>query len=171
MVDGKQQRAWDFSEPADVLQEIAKVVPGYRGLDYARLGEAGWQRTVPQAATRRSFVMAAADSTVPDPDYPLTLVTGRVFYDRGTLLRCSERIQNLVPEGFVVLHPTDAEDFGLADGDEVSVVSARGQLALTAKVSDEIVPGVVFAPRNLGETPLSVLFEDCWTWPWVRLVK
>ena len=171
MVDGKQQRAWDFSEPADVLQEIAKVVPGYRGLDYARLGEAGWQRTVPQAATRRSFVMAAADSTVPDPDYPLTLVTGRMFYDRGTLLRCSERIQNLVPEGFVVLHPTDAEDFGLADGDEVSVVSARGQLALTAKVSDEIVPGVVFAPRNLGETPLGVLFEDCWTWPWVRIVK
>ena len=171
MVDGKQKRAWDFSEPADVLQEIAKVVPGYRGLDYARLGEAGWQRMVPQAATRRSFVMAAADSTVPDPDYPLTLVTGRMFYDRGTLLRCSERIQNLVPEGFVVLHPTDAEDFGLADGDEVSVVSARGQLALTAKVSDEIVPGVVFAPRNLGETPLGVLFEDCWTWPWVRIVK
>jgi NADH-quinone oxidoreductase subunit G len=87
MVDGKQQRAWDFSEPADVLQEIAKVVPGYRGLDYARLGEAGWQRVVPQAAARRSFVMVAADIMVPDPDYPLTLVTGRLLYDRGTLLR------------------------------------------------------------------------------------
>ena len=171
MVDGKQQRAWDFSEPADVLQEIAKVVPGYRGLDYARLGEAGWQRVVPQAAARRSFVMVAADIMVPDPDYPLTLVTGRLLYDRGTLLRCSERIQNLVPDGFVVIHPVDAKHFGLADGDDVSVVSARGRLALTAKVSDEVVPGVAFAPRNLGKAPLSVLFEERRTWPWVRIVK
>jgi NADH-quinone oxidoreductase subunit G len=171
MVDGKQQRAWDFSGPADVLQEIAKVVPGYRGLDYARLGETGWQRTVPQAAARRSFVMVAADSMVPEADYPLTLVTGRLFYDRGTLLRCSERIQNLVPGGFVLIHPADAEDFGLADGDDVSVVSASGRLALIAKVSDEIVPGVAFAPRNLGKAPLSVLFEDRLAWPWVRIVK
>jgi NADH-quinone oxidoreductase chain G len=171
MVKGKQQRAWDFSGPADVLQEIAKVLPGYRGVDYAKLGTAGWQQPAPQAALRRSFVLVKDHILDPDPDYPLTLVMGRMLYDRGTLPRRSERIQNLVPEAFVAIHPTDAENLGLADGDNASVVSDSGRLGLTIKVSEEIVPGVAFAPLNLSTAPLSVLFEDRWTLPLVRIVK
>jgi NADH-quinone oxidoreductase chain G len=171
MVGGKQQRTWQFSGPEQVLEEIAKVLPGYRGVDYAKMGQLGWQRPQLPPATRRSFVLAEAGTAKPDPDYPLTLVTGRLLYDRGTLLRRSPRVQNLVPAAFVVIHPAEAEKHGLVDGDEVSLVSAIGRLGVAVQVSDKVVPGVAFAPLNLSDAPLSVLFSNRHTLTQVRIVK
>jgi predicted molibdopterin-dependent oxidoreductase YjgC len=133
------------------------------------MGEMGWQQPAQAPVARRTFRLVESQLPVRTPVYPLTLVTGRQLYDRGTLLRCSERIQNLVPEAFVMVHPSDAERLGLLDGDDASVVSAAGSLALTVKVSDEVVPGVAFAPWNLSTAPLSVLFADRWTLPQVRI--
>jgi NADH-quinone oxidoreductase subunit G len=171
MVDARRRRCWDFSGPADVLSEIVRVLPGYRGLDSAAFGETGWQRPAALAATRRSFVRVEFNPTPADPDYPLALISGRLLYDRGTLLRRSLRIQNLVPGAFVLVHPVDAEKLGLADGENVSVVSARGRLGLTVRVGDDIVPGVAFAPLNLSDAPLSVLAADHRTLPQVRIRK
>jgi len=171
LVDAKRQRAWDFSRPAEVLAEIAKVLPGYRGLDAATIGDAGWQRPRPEATGRRSLVHVEEVPPRPDSEYPLILVTGRELYDRGTLLRRTDWIDNLAPEAYVAIHPSDAERFGVSDGDDVSLVSAVGRLGLTLKVTTEIVPGVAFAPRNLSQAPLSVLFADRGILPRVRIVK
>ena len=111
------------------------------------------------------------DITHHDPEYPLALVTGRLLYDRGMLLRLSEPIDNLVPEAFVMIHPSDAEKLELSDGDSVSVISPEGRLRFSLKVSEEIVPGAAFAPANLSDAPLSVLLADRWTLPYVRIVK
>ena len=169
MVDGKQMRAWEFPGPAEVLNEMSKVLPRYRGVDYAQMGETGWERPALPPVARRVFRLVEAQLPARNPDYPLTLVTGRQLYDRGTLLRYSEHIQNLVPEAFVMVHPSTAERLRLADGDDASVVSATGRLALTVKVSDKVVPGIAFAPWNLSTAPLSVLFADRWTLPQVRI--
>lgn len=171
MAHSKQQRAWDFSGPADVLQEIAKVLPGFRGVDYAQMGEAGWQRPAPQPPTRRSLVPIEFEPPTPDPDFPLVFFTGRLLWDRGTLLSRAGRIQNLVPEAFVAIHPVDAEKLGLVDGDDVSVVSRVGRLGFAVRISEEMVPGVIFAPSNLSAAPLSVLFADRRTLPYVRIEK
>ncbi len=175
MLGSKRQRAWEFSGPASVLEEITRVLPGWRGVDFERMGEIGWQparlMAVPPAATRRSFVLLEPDRVPRDPNYPLTLVSGRLLYDRGTLLRRSEQIQKLVPDAFVMVHPTDAQKLGLADGAEGSIVSATGRLGLTLRVSDEVVPGVAFAPLGLSDAPLSVLVADRWTLPRVQIVK
>jgi NADH-quinone oxidoreductase subunit G len=171
MVQGKRQRAWDFAGPADVLGEIAKALPGYRGVDYATMGHMGWQPPAKEAVLRRTFVQVEPDPPPRTPEYPLILFPGRLFYDQGTLLDRSGRIQRLVPDAFVMIHPTDAERLSLVDGDDVSVVSANGRLGLTVKVSREIVPGVAFAPQNLSAAPLSVLFANRWTLPRVRIDK
>ncbi len=171
MVEDKRQKAWDFDTPKAVFEEIAKALPGYRTVSYEQMGADGWQRPVPPATPRRAFVRAEVEPPPPDAEYPLILVTGRLLYDRGTLLSRSERIQKLVPEAYVMLHPQDAGGLGVADGDDVSVVSAAGRLGLTARVSDEIVPGTAFAPLNLSAAPLSVLYTDRWTQPRVRIVK
>jgi len=70
-----------------------------------------------------------------------------------------------------MIHPADAERYGLADGDDVALVSQAGRLRSTLKVSDEVAPGTVFAPLNVNDAPLSVLFENRWTWPRVQVVK
>jgi NADH-quinone oxidoreductase subunit G len=170
MLDAKRRKAWDFAGPGDILAEIARVVPAYRGLDYARMGETGWQPPAREPAARRAFTRVESQSPIPDTQYPLTLVTGRLFYDRGALLSRSAPIQKVVPEAFVMLHPSDAARLGLADGDEVTVESVQGQLQLRLKVSDEVAPGVAFAPLNLSAAPLSVLFAERMALPRVRIV-
>jgi predicted molibdopterin-dependent oxidoreductase YjgC len=169
MVDSRQKRAWEFSGPGEVLNEISKVLPRWRGVDYAQMGETGWQQPAPPHVVQRTFKLGESQLPMHNPDYPLTFVTGHQLYHRGTLLRCSERIQKLVPEAFVMVHPSDAEMLRLVDGDDASVVSATGRLALTVRVSDEVVPGVAFAPWNLSTAPLSVLFADRRVLPQVRI--
>jgi predicted molibdopterin-dependent oxidoreductase YjgC len=171
MVEGKQQRAWDFEEPAAILSEIAKVLPGYRGVDLQTVGADGWQPAGAQAAPRRVFEFVTQDPPPRSSEYPLTLIAGKLLYDRGTLLSHSDGVQNLAPAAYAVIHPADAAQMSLADGDNVSVVSAQGRLGFTLKVSDDIVPGVVFAPWNLSDAPLSTLFADRWSRPQVRIEK
>jgi anaerobic selenocysteine-containing dehydrogenase len=51
-------------------------------------------------------------------------------------------------EPLVHLHPDDAQKRGIEDGDEVVVISPRGRVAFRARVTEDIVPGVVEA--NMG---------------------
>jgi NADH-quinone oxidoreductase chain G len=171
MVPPKQQRAWDFSGPDDVRDEITKALPGYRDMDRAAMAAGGWQPARGQEPARRAFARVKAEARKEDREYPLVLSTGRLFYDRGALLRYTEPIQRVVPKGYVMMHPADAEQYGLADGDDVAVVSRTGRLRTTLRVSDEVAAGSVFAPLNINDAPLSVLFENRWTWPRVQVVK
>ncbi len=171
MVDRKRQRSWEFTGPADVLSEITRIVPGYRGVDCSALEGGGWQPPIPPSTTRRTFIRADADLPPEDPDYPFILFSGQLLYDRGTLLRQSERIQRLVPEAFVMIHSTDAQRLDLREGDDASVISAEGRLGFKVRVSNEVVPGVAFAPRNLSVAPLSVLHTGGPTLTRVRITK
>jgi anaerobic selenocysteine-containing dehydrogenase len=49
----------------------------------------------------------------------------------------------LQPKPLVLIHPSDAEKRGIVNGDEVWVVSPRGRVPFTAKVTDGIIPGAV----------------------------
>jgi predicted molibdopterin-dependent oxidoreductase YjgC len=183
MVGERRARAtavWDFAGPADVLSEIAKVVPGYRDLNYAAMADTGWQpkgpaggrrAAAPSEWRRRAFVRVDAEQVPQQPEYPLVLATGHVLYDRGTLLRHSDTIQGLVPTAFVQIHPADAERFGLIDGEEVSVVSEVGAMHLLLRVSDGVAQGTAFVPWNLSELPVSALFADPGLRPRVRIEK
>jgi predicted molibdopterin-dependent oxidoreductase YjgC len=161
MATQKQQRLWDFDGPDTVLAEISKVLGSsstrYRDLDRAAMGMRGWQRPRSQRTTRRVFSRVEASLPPQDPSFPFTMTTGPLLYDRGTLLRCAERLQNLVGDAFVMVHPADARELGLADGDSVSVGSDIGELALTLRLSDEVARGTAFAPLNLSEVPLCEL--------------
>ena len=171
MVESKRQKSWDFTNAASVFQEIAKVVPSYRGLTFTILGETGWQSPSVQAKARRHLVRVEPAPSSPDPNYPLTLVIGRLFYDRGTLLRRASRIQNLVPPAYAIIHPDDAKQFSVAHGDPVWLISTQGQLSLTAQVSDEIVPGAVLTPLNVSDPPLGSLLSDPQGLTRVRVVR
>jgi predicted molibdopterin-dependent oxidoreductase YjgC len=166
-----QHRAWELAGPHDILDEISKVLPGYRGITYAKIGKRGWQRPREQETRRRAFVRVEPAPPPHNAAYPLTLVTGKLLYDQGTLLRHSEPTSKLAPPATLLVHPSDAQEVGINDGEVVSLESSDGQVALTAVVTDEIVRGVVFAPRNVSDTSLSVLFGDRSTLPHVRLTK
>jgi len=175
MVDAKRRKAWEPNGAAGILDEISKVVPGYRGIDRGAVGELGWQPPAQPSLAKRSFVRVPPAEGYsflsPAEEYPLILFASRLLYDRGTLLRRSGRVGRLVPKPFVLIHPSDADRLGLCDRDEVSVVSVEGRLDFVLRVGDEAAPGVAVAPRDLSAVPLSVLYTDCRTLPRVRIIK
>jgi NADH-quinone oxidoreductase subunit G len=171
MVESRVQRNWQFARPADVLAEMMRVIPRWRELDLAAVGGEGWQPPPPQGPGRRAFVPREQPPPADDPNYPLILCPGRRLYDRGRLLQSAERIQAVVPAAYVTIHPADARRWGLADGDEVSLVSPMGEVPVKLRVAAEVVPGVAFAPLHLSDPPLGQLWEAWGRLPRVRLVK
>jgi anaerobic selenocysteine-containing dehydrogenase len=48
------------------------------------------------------------------------------------------------------VHPKDAAEFGLQEGDAVAVVSKSGRVEVPVRLSDEMTPGVVALPQGWG---------------------
>ncbi|MFM9593074.1 molybdopterin-dependent oxidoreductase [Streptomyces scabiei] len=90
---------------------------------------------------------------MPDDDYPFVLNTGRLQHQWHTLTKTGRvaKLNKLNPGPFVEVHPQDADDLGLRDGDSVEVASRRGRAVLPAVVSDRVMPGCVFAPFHWND--------------------
>ncbi|MFI5840323.1 molybdopterin oxidoreductase family protein [Catenuloplanes sp. NPDC051500] len=84
----------------------------------------------------------------PCADYPYYLTTGRVLaqYQSGTQTRRVAALQKAAPAAFVELHPDLATRLGVADGEELTVTSRRGEVTAPARVSDAIREDTVFMP-------------------------
>ncbi|MFE5814827.1 molybdopterin-dependent oxidoreductase [Streptomyces sp. NPDC056479] len=90
---------------------------------------------------------------MPDGDYPFVLNTGRVQHQWHTLTKTGRvaKLNKLNPGPFVEVHPQDARELGIADGDRVEVASRRGRAVLPAVVTDRVRPGDCFAPFHWND--------------------
>ncbi len=79
-------------------------------------------------------------------DFPLVLTTGRVYehWHTATITGALDQLDNIDID-FLAINPADARARGIADGDRVEVESTRGSVELVAKVTSDIVSGVVFS--------------------------
>ena len=95
--------------------------------------------------------MPAAE--LPDDDYPFVLNTGRLQHQWHTLTKTGKvaKLNKLNPGPFVELHPLDARELGIAEGDSVEVASRRGRAVLPAVVTDRVRPGNCFAPFHWND--------------------
>jgi anaerobic selenocysteine-containing dehydrogenase len=50
----------------------------------------------------------------------------------------------------LLVHPTDAERYGIADGAVARVTSAAGSIDVPAEITEDIRPGVVSLPHGWG---------------------
>jgi len=173
---GHADESWTWADPADIMDEIARVTPQYGGVSHARLDDEGglpWPcpddghpgtpilHTEKFARGKGRFfgVEYKMPAELPDEEYPLTLTTGRMLeqYHTGTMTRRVEGINELVPTGFVEVNPADAERLGVADGDMVAVETRRGQIEVPAWVTERPREGVVFIPFHFWEGPANRL--------------
>jgi sulfite reductase (NADPH) flavoprotein alpha-component len=85
---------------------------------------------------------------LPDDDYPFVLNTGRLQHQWHTLTKTGKvaRLNKLNPGPFIEVHPDDAAEHGIREGDAVAIASRRGRAVLPAMVSDRVRPGDCFAP-------------------------
>jgi assimilatory nitrate reductase catalytic subunit len=88
----------------------------------------------------------------PDHDYPLFLTTGRVLaqYQSGTQTRRVASLSAALPGAFVELHPSLASVHGLTDGESVKVVTRRGEMEASVRLSRAIRPDTIFIPFHFA---------------------
>ncbi|MBI1916927.1 MAG: molybdopterin-dependent oxidoreductase [Planctomycetes bacterium] len=89
----------------------------------------------------------------PDHEFPFVLTTGRLYAHWHTLTRTgkAEKLVRREPAPFVEVHPDDAERLGLRDGELGQLSSRRGTIQLPVRVSDGVVPGMLFVPFHWGD--------------------
>lgn len=124
----------------------------YEGTSFVQVGDEGrqWPVQAEDPDVRLSIVwLAPPELPATDPDYPLLLVPQKRLYDDGTLIEKSRILEAWVPPPIVYLNQTDADRFGVRDGQAVNVVSPNGNVALTARVNGQVPAGMALIPLGL----------------------
>jgi anaerobic selenocysteine-containing dehydrogenase len=65
------------------------------------------------------------------------------------------------PQPLVTLHPRDAAARNIQSGDDVWLISPRGQVRFIAYISEDIVPGVIEANVGGGSPIASSPWQEC----------
>ncbi len=158
---------WPFSDAHSVTAEIARAVPGYAELTWEALGDQGRQwdagsaPEVEETAGRASE--GTSESSVGDGDYPLSLVTGTVLYDGGTLFSLTDQMHGMAHGPTVTLNPADAAESGLEPGSVVTVRSEQGELDLTLAIDVQVQTGCAWIPESLPGAPVGALINGSFT--------
>jgi formate dehydrogenase major subunit len=169
---------WTYTRPEEIFEEIRKVTPSYAGITYARLdneliqwpcpteGHPGTKFLHKDKFSRGLGMLSAIEYTPPaedvDPEYPLCLTTGRILehFHTGTMSRNSKILVETANEAFIEIHPNDASNYDLVDGELISVSTRRGSIRIKARISDRPKPTVVFIPFHFVEAAANKLTID-----------
>ena len=97
--------------------------------------------------------------------YPLLLTTGRILsqYNVGAQTR---RTRNTVwaDQDLLEIHPVDALDRGISNGDWVGIQSRAGNTVLRAAVTERVQPGVVYTTFHFPLTGANIVTTDNSDW-------
>ncbi|MCT8267767.1 formate dehydrogenase subunit alpha [Afifella sp. JA880] len=173
---------WNYTHPREIMAEIAATTPSFAGVTYDLLEKEGsvqWpcNEKAPQGTPvmhvggfqrgKGKFVVTeyVATDEKTGPRFPLLLTTGRILtqYNVGAQTR---RTANTVwhEEDRLEIHPHDAEQRGIKDGDWVRLASRSGETSLKARITDRVAPGVVYTTFHHPGTQANVITTDFSDW-------
>ena len=171
-----------YDHPSQIMDEIASLMPTFTGVSYARLDELGSIQWPCNAATPdgtpimhvEEFVRGKGNFMVTEfvateervtPMFPLLLTTGRILahYNVGAQTRRTENVR-WHAEDVLELHPHDAEERGIRDGEWVSLRSRVGETRLRAQLTERVQPGVVYTTFHHPVTRANVVTTDYSDW-------
>jgi formate dehydrogenase major subunit len=173
---------WHYTHPSEIMDEIAALTPSFAGISFAvldQLGSVQWPCNDKAPAGTpvmhvdgfvrgkgkfiRTEYIATLEKT--GPRYPLLLTTGRILsqYNVGAQTRRTEN-SRWHDEDRVEIHPSDAENRGLVDGDRVKISSRAGETTLRATITDRVAPGVVYTTFHHPTTQANVVTTDNSDW-------
>jgi len=168
-------KGFDFEDPSQIMDEIARLTPSYGGISYQRLEDGGLQWPCPDKDHPGTSILHTKQFTrgkgrfiplkyrpseeLPDDDYPLLLTTGRrlFHYHTGTMTRKTDGLNVFMSEERVQINPQDAEKLGICDRDRIKVISRRGEVTASTEVTGVVPVGVVYMTFHFAETPTNVL--------------
>lgn len=171
-----------YAESSEIMDEIAALTPTFAGVSFAHLDEVGsvqWPcneaMPVGTPIMHEKTFMRGLGKFSPTPyvpteeksnrKFPLLLTTGRILsqYNVGAQTR---RTKNITwhPEDILEIHPSDALERGVKDGEEVTIASRVGTTVLRADVTDRVAPGVVYTTFHYPISGANVITTDNSDW-------
>ena len=171
-----------YNHPSEIMDEIAALTPTFAGVSFDKIDELGsvqWpcNEKAPEGTPvmhiggfvrgKGKFVVTeyvATDEKV-GPRFPLLLTTGRILtqYNVGAQTRRTEN-SRWHEEDRLEIHPHDAEQRGIRDGDWVKLASRAGETSLRAQVTDRVAPGVVYTTFHHPDTQANVVTTEYSDW-------
>jgi formate dehydrogenase major subunit len=161
-----------------MLEEISQIVPFFAGVKWEELGTTGKQWPVAPDGTdtkilhtdqfKRGLGKFTFREYIESPeiltyqkDFPYILTTNRVLehYNAGTMTRRTPNVQ-IVTEDVLIIHPEDAAQLHINEGDWVCVESARGKVDIKARIADEVKKGVVSTTFHFPELMVNIVTSD-----------
>jgi formate dehydrogenase major subunit len=169
---GFEQEGYD---PAITLEEIARIVPFFKGVVWDELGDQGKQWPVleggqdTQLLHTESFkrgkgkfhffdYVKSAELVDNEDAFPYVLTTGRLLehYNCGSMTRRTPNGE-IVTEDVLVVHPEDAQFKDVDTGDLARLFSARGEVELRVSVSEEVNPGILYTTFHFPEAMVNCI--------------
>ena len=173
---------WAYTHPSEIMDEIAATTPSFASVSYDLLDREGsvqWPCNEKSplgtpvmhiggfARGKGKFIRTeyVATDEKTGPRFPLLLTTGRILsqYNVGAQTR---RTPNSTwhEEDRLEIHPHDAEQRGIRDGELVKLASRSGETSLRALLTDRVSPGVVYTTFHHPDTQANVITTDFSDW-------
>ncbi len=171
-----------YDHPSQIMDEIAHLTPTFAGVSFDKLDKLGsvqWpcNEKAPEGTPvmhiggfvrgKGKFIITEylATDEKTGPRFPLLLTTGRILsqYNVGAQTR---RTENVVwhEEDRLEIHPHDAEQRGIRDGDWVKLASRAGETSLRALLTERVAPGVVYTTFHHPNTQANVVTTEYSDW-------
>jgi anaerobic selenocysteine-containing dehydrogenase len=80
-----------------------------------------------------------------DGDYPLVLTSAKSRHHLHSSYRWLEKLRKQRPQPRTLIHPKTAAEYGIGEGDDVTIETGQGQITQVAHLSDRIHPKVIYA--------------------------
>ncbi len=171
-----------YQHPSEIMDEIARLTPSFRGVSYDKLREQGSiQWPCNEQNPKGTPIMHVDDfpigkgrfvvtEFVPTTEkvnrrFPLLLTTGRILsqYNVGAQTRRTAN-QFWHDEDVLEIHPHDADDRGVNDGDWLGITSRTGTTVMRAVISDRMQPGVVYTTFHHPSSGTNVITTNNADW-------
>ena len=170
-----EAKGFNFENPSQIMDEIARLTPSYGGISFSRIEKGGLQWPCPTPEHPGTSILHTEIFTrgkgkftpleykppaeVADKDYPLTLTTVRSLYQyhTGTMTRKVKGLNTMLGEELLEINPADASSLGISSGDSVKVTSRRGQLVTRTRITGITPVGVVTMDFHFGESAVNIL--------------
>ena len=173
---------WNYSHPSEIMDEIAATTPSFTNVNYDLLEEKGsvqWpcNENAPEGTPimhmdgfvrgKGRFIRTeyVATDEKSGPRFPLLLTTGRILsqYNVGAQTRRTEN-SRWHEEDLLEIHPHDAEQRGIKEGDFVRLASRSGETTLRATLTERVAAGVVYTTFHHPDTQANVITTDFSDW-------
>lgn len=174
-------RLFPYQSESDIWEELRTAVNDLRGITYERLQDGNavhmpcpdpshpgtlirYTDCFPRPGGKALFVPVdfVPPAEQPDEQYPFILITGRDanHYNTATITRHVPYLRERTESSYVEIHPQDAERLGVIAGDEVEIVSRRGSVIVEARLTESVMPGIVFSPFHFCSSPINIVTNN-----------